>query len=160
MPGQKTILDKARQIIDAEIGALPVRRRPYLVTNTRPYGDGGRWLRDEPKLIIAPDPEALRRYMANDGFARPVYPSEIRVDEYYGPYLPDTERLLREPYRPRQVPRGKMDDIEVYGPRNYHDSRISAFSDEDYYFLKKLREDMEAKRRAREEYLDGDWYQD
>lgn len=105
---------------------------------------------------MVPDAESLRNYMANHGFARPVYPSDIDVNPYYGPYLSGTERLMREPGM------SQHHYFDRYAPQDYFDLEGSnAFTLEDYQLMKQMREKMEAKRRAREEYLDNiEWYQD
>lgn len=138
------------------IPRIPVLRKPFLVRNKRAYYDDGRFISEEPQLVMAPDAEALRNYMANHGFARPVYPSDIDVAPYYGPYLPGTERLMREP--------GMIENhhIDRYAPQDYHNLEGSnAFTPEDYQLMKQMRQKMEARLRAREEYLDNiEWYQD
>ena len=104
---------------------------------------------------MAPDAEVLRNYMANHGFARPVFPSEVDVDVYYGPYLPGTEKLMREPGDPHN------NYFERYRTPSFdYGDHSSTFSEEDYWLLREMRREAEAKCRAREEYLDGDWYQD
>ena len=106
--------------------------------------------------MMAPDAKALRNYMANHGFARPVLPSEVDVDVYYGPYLPGTEKLMREPGDPMK------NYFERYRvPSFNYGDYSSAFSEYDYWLLQEMRREVEAKRRAREEYLDNiEWYQD
>lgn len=143
----KTLLDETRKVL----------RQPFLVRNRRAYYDDGRFISERPQLVMAPnDVEGLRNYMANHGFARPVYPSDIDVAPYYGPYLPGTERLMREPGMSRHH------YIDRYAPQDYSNLDGScAFTPEDYQLLKEMRQKMEAKRRTREEYLDNiEWYQD
>lgn len=138
------------------IPRMPVLRQPFLVRNKRAYYDDGRFISEEPQLVMAPDAESLRNYMANHGFARPVYPSDIDVAPYYGPYLPGTERLMREPGMSRHH------YFDRYAPQDYSNLYGSyAFTPEDYQLMKQMQQKMEAKRRAREEYLDNiEWYQD
>lgn len=134
------------------IPRMPIVRRPFLVRNKMAYYDDGRFLTEKPMLMMAPDAEVLRNYMANHGFARPVHPSNIEVGEYYGPYLPGTEKLMREPGDPLN------NYFERYKAPNFD---YGTFSKEDYWLLQEMRREAEAKRRAREEYIDNiEWYQD
>lgn len=114
------------------------------------------------ELFIAPDAEALRRRVANSASPYPLHYSDVDVAEYYGPYLPFTEAQLYPDARNTIFMKGfRNGGVTKYVPQDYFDPIGSyAFDERDYWLLKQMRDEAEAKRRAREEYLDGDWYQD
>lgn len=113
-------------------------------------------------LFIAPDAEALRRRVANSASPEPLHYSDVDVAEYYGPYLPFTEAQLYPDGSNAIFLKGlRNGGVAKYVPQDYFDARGSyAFDERDYWLLKQMRDEAEAKRRTREEYLDGDWYQD
>lgn len=114
------------------------------------------------ELFIAPDAEMLRRRVANNASPEPLHYVDVDVAEYYGPYLPFTEAQLYPTGRNTLFMQGHMNGgVTKYVPQDYFDVGSSnAFDERDYWLLKQMRAEAEEKRRAREEYLNGDWYQD
>ena len=128
-----------------------VKRRLFLTTRQRMHPDG--------RLVIAPDEESARLWNANNA-GEPTLSSAVDVGEYYGPYLPGTEKLLRFPGDVEipsiipGVPKGTM----TPKMQDYSDSDSYFFTPEDYLFMKhqrKLRKEREEylRRKALEDYM-------